>query len=71
MDFTFLQLVICFQGLFWVPLLILLWLLLHEGPVSPRGPLAFPPFLRPLAHRDTQGHHFPSRQRGVLRGDRQ
>lgn len=64
------------QGPVWTPLLVLLWSLcvaplLHQGPVSHRGPLILPSLLSPLPRRDNQGHHFPSRQRGVLRGDGQ
>ena len=67
---------VCFQGPLWIPLLILLWSLritplLHEGPVSPCAPLVLPPSLSPLTHRDPQGHNFPSRQRGLLRRNRQ
>ncbi len=66
-----------FQGSFWIPLLISLRslfitpLLLHQSPVSHHHPYALPPFLHPLPHRDARGHHFPSRQRGLLRRDRQ
>lgn len=56
-----------FQGPFGIPLLILLWplcisLLLHESPVSLRGPFTLPLYLYPLPEWGPQWHHFPSRQ---------
>lgn len=74
--FTTCLLPVSVQAPVWSPLLVLFWSfcvapLLHQGPVYLRGSLILPSLLSPLPRRDNQGHHFPSRQRGVLRGDGQ